>query len=277
MKRLWFVTNPHSGTADDAKAEAIAATCEERGLRFVGRTKFPDDPLPEPGDLDAAGADTLLLFAGDGTINAAVCALADWDGEILILPGGTMNLLARALHGDTDPAAIVEAAQDGGRRVALPYVAAGEHRALVGLIVGPAASWYRAREHVREGSFARLVPAIRAAWRRTFGRGVRLTGAPGFPPRVQAAYVRAQDDHLEVAAVDARDLRSIADLGWNWVTGDWVTACAVTEVRARELRVAEPRPVLALFDGEPVSLAPGMRVTVGRTAKQFIATGKDAP
>ena len=275
MERLWFITNPHSGSSDAEKAEAIEAACTERGLSFVGRTDFPDQTLPTIADLDRAGADTVVLFAGDGTINAASCALAAWDGGLLILPGGTMNMLARVLHGDADPAAIVHAAHEHGRRVALPYVEAGKHRALVGTIVGPAASWYRAREHVREGSLGRILPAIRAAWRRTFGRGVHLTGAPGFPSRVQAAYIRAQDDHLQIAAVDARDARAIADLGWNWITGDWLAAQAVTEIRAQELRIGERRPVLALFDGEPQMLDPGTTITVGRSRPQFITTATE--
>jgi len=272
MERLWFITNPGAGSSDAKKAEAIEAACAERGSRFVGRTDFPDHALPTPEELDHAAADTVMLFAGDGTINAAACALTEWDGGILILPGGTMNMLARMLHGDADPAAIVAAAHDRGRRIALSYVEAGAHRALVGLIVGPAASWYHARERVREGRFGKLLPAIRAAWRRTFGRGIRLSGAPGFPPRVQGAYVHAEDDHLAVAAVDARDVRSIADLGWSWVTGDWVAARAVTEIRARELRIAERHAVLALFDGEPELLEAGTRIGVGRTREQFVST-----
>lgn len=275
MERLWFITNPHSGSSDAKKAEAIEAACAERGLRFVGRTDFPDQALPSVDDLHHVGADTVVLFAGDGTINAAACALAAWDGGILVLPGGTMNMLAKVLHGDADPGAILKAAHEHERRVALAYVEAGKHRALVGMIVGPAASWYRAREHAREGSLGKIWPAIRAAWRRTFGRGVYLTGAPGFPPRVQAAYIRAQDDHLLIAAVDARDAGTIADLGWNWVTGDWLAAQAVTEIRARELRIAERRPVLALFDGEPQLLDPGTRIAVGRSREQFITTAKE--
>jgi diacylglycerol kinase family enzyme len=275
MERLWFITNPHSGSSDAKKAEAIEAACADRGLSFVGRTDFPDQALPTVADLDRVGADTVILFAGDGTINAASCALAAWDGGILILPGGTMNMLAKTLHGDADPPTILEAAHDNERRLALAYVEAGKHRALVGMIVGPAASWYRAREHVREGSLGKIWPAIRAAWRRTFGRGVHLTGAPGFPPHVQGAYVHAQDDHLQIAAVNARDARAIADLGWNWITGDWLAAQAVTEIRAEQVRIAERRPVLALFDGEPQLLDPGTLITVGRSRQQFITTVKD--
>jgi diacylglycerol kinase family enzyme len=274
MERLWFITNPHSGSSHATKAEAIEAACAERGLSFVGRTGFPDQAMPTIADLDRVGADTVVLFAGDGTINAAACALATWDGGILILPGGTMNMLAKMLHGDADPAAILKAAHDHERREALAYVEAGKHRALVGMIVGPAASWYRAREHMRQGSLDKIWPAIRAAWRRTFGRGIHLTGAPGFPPRVQGAYIHAQDDHLQIAAVDARDAVAIADLGWNWVTGDWLAAQAVTEIRAHQLRIAERRPVLALFDGEPQLLDPGTTIAVGRSRRQFITTAK---
>lgn len=60
------------------------------------------------------------------------------------------------------------------------------------------------------------------------------------------------------------------------MTGDWLAARAVTEIRADMLHLAEPRAVLALFDGEPVSLDPGTRITAGRTDKQFIATRGDA-
>ena len=217
-----------------------------------------------------------MPFAGDGTINAAACALADWGGAILILPGGTMNMLAKLLHGDALPAAIVAAAHDRGRVIAIPSVEAGSYRAFVGLIVGPAASWFRPREMARKGRFRDLGPAMLAAWRRTFGRGIRLSGAEGLPRLIQGAYIHAQDDHLAVAAVDARDFRAIADLGWSWIVGDWAAAHAVTEVRAGELRIAERRPVLALFDGEPVSLDPGTRISVGRSREQFLTTIEEA-
>ena len=66
-------------------------------------------------------------------------------------------------------------------------------------------------------------------------------------------------DGLAVMAIDARDFRSIADLGWNLITGDWVAAHAVTEIDTPRLTIAERRPVLALFDGEPVMLDPATR------------------
>lgn len=274
MKKLWFITNPASGTTSAEKCEAIEAVFDERGLSLAGRTNFPESQLPEPEELAKAGVDTIVLFAGDGTINATLCKFADWDGAYLILPGGTMNLLAKALHDTLDPHEIIHAAFECDRRVALPYVEAGPHRGFVGLILGPAAHWVTAREAVREGNIRRLFGAVRAAWRRTFGaRGVRIAGA-GLRKRYQAVFVTPDHDGLHVAAVDARDWGSIIQLGWDWLTGDWIAARAVDESRASELTLLgrRRRRVMALFDGEPVRLDRGTRITGGTTRKAFIAT-----
>lgn len=272
MHRLWFVSNVRSGTATHEKCEAIEAVLAERGLELAGRTRFPDDALPDAATLAEARADTVMLFAGDGTINAALCRLAGWDGAVLILPGGTMNLLARRLHGSLDPHAIIAAAHERDRRVALPYVEAGEHRAFVGAIVGPATAWVHAREAARERRLLRAVRAVALAWRRSFGRGVRLEGAPALRARYQAVVVTPDDEGLAVAGIDARDWRALAELGWGWVTGEWMAARAVATAHVPELRVPQGRPVRCLCDGEPVTLAPGARITAGRTRRSFLTT-----
>jgi diacylglycerol kinase family enzyme len=272
MQRLWFISNILSGSATQAGCEAIEAVCREKGLALAGRTRFPEDPLPDPADLEAAGADTLMLFAGDGTINAAICQYADWDGDILVLPGGTMNLLAKTLHGDSPPADIVHAAHLSQRRVALPYAQAGRLRAFVGLIIGPAAHWVRAREAAREGRLARLLRATMQAWRRTFGDHVRITGVPGLNHRYQAILATPAKPGLAVAGVDAQDWRTIAELGWDWLRGDWLAARAVTATRADIFTLAGRKPVLALFDGEPERLPPGTRISGGVTRPFFLAT-----
>jgi diacylglycerol kinase family enzyme len=274
MKTLWLITNPSSGSTSRAKCDALEALFEEKGLQLAGRTEFPDEALPAPADLDAQGVDTAVLFAGDGTINAALCALADWRGAFLILPGGTMNLLAKALHGDADGAKIIAAAHDRDHRVALPFIEVGSRRAYVGLILGPAASWVRAREAVRRGRPWRMVAAMRNAWRRTFADHVHVTGAPGLHLGYQAVLVRPGLESLHVTGVDARDWRSIAELGWDWLTGDWVAARAVTETHAHRLRLGGRRPALALFDGEPVMLDAGTEITAGCSPRSFIATSE---
>jgi diacylglycerol kinase family enzyme len=276
MQTVWFVTNIRSGTATPAKADAIAALFGEHKLTLAGRTAFPDDPLPTPQSLDAAGVDTAVLFAGDGTINAAVAALAEWNGAILILPGGTMNMLAKQLHGSTDPAAILAAAVERGRLTSLPVIDVPGARALVGLILGPAATWVRARELVRAGRVRGLARALKHAWARTFGHGIRLDGVPGLRHGAQAVLVRAEPGRLDVAAIDARDFRALTRLGWEWITGDWVAASEVTQCHAEHFYTRGHKPSLALVDGEPVMLDPGSEIRVGMTRELFITTRQEA-
>jgi diacylglycerol kinase family enzyme len=276
MKTLWFITNPGSGSTTKAKCEALEAVFAERGLALAGRTAFPAEKLPTGAQLTRKKVDTVVLFAGDGTINAALCALAKWKGAFLILPGGTMNLLAKALHDTLDPAAIIHAAHDIDRLVALPFIEAGRHRAFVGLILGPATAWARAREAARRGRLWRLAQAMRVAWSRTFGKGIRVEGAPGLDDRYQAVLVQPASSGLDVVAIDARDWGSIVQLGWDWLTGDWVAARAATETHATNLRVKASHAVVALFDGEPVMLEPGETIGSGMSRAAFIATRKEA-
>ncbi len=275
MKAIWFITNPGSGSTSTEKCAAIEALFDESGLTVAGRTDFPATAMPTPDALTSAGVDTLVLFAGDGTINTALCAFADWHGEFLILPGGTMNLLAKTLHGDADPAVIVHAVHNSDRRMALPYLEAGTNRAYVGLIIGPAASWFRVREAIRHRKLSRLWRAAVLAWRRTFDHHVRVGGIAGLSGRYQAILARPLADGIDVNAIDARDWKSISGLGWEWLTGDWVAADSVDRRRVARFTIAGHRDVLALFDGEPVMLAPGTPVTSGTSNKAFIVTRPD--
>jgi len=88
-------------------------------------------------------------------------------------------------------------------------------------------------------------------------------------------FVRPEGRELHVAAVDARDWGSIVQLGWEWLTGDWVAAHAVSESLADGLSPKGNKPVLALFDGEPVSLPPGTAIKAGMSRKAFIATREE--
>ena len=211
MEKLWFITNPGSGSTTKAKCDALEAEFTARGMTLVGRTEFPAEELPKGAALTRKKVDTVVLFAGDGTINTTLCALANWKGGFLILPGGTMNLLAKSLHPTLDPKKIIEAAHDETTRVALPFIEAGENKAFVGLILGPATAWFRAREAARKGAIKKLFQAAHVAWDRTFGgSGVRIGGVPALKDKYQAVFVRPEEGELHVAAVDARDWGSIA-------------------------------------------------------------------
>jgi hypothetical protein len=141
------------------KCDAIQAIFDERGMELVGRTRFPDEKMPSVEELVAANADTVVLFAGDGTVNTAACKYDKWNGKALILPGGTMNVLAKRLHGEAEPHDIVHKAHEHPTLRSMPYVESGPHRAFCALIVGPAGGLGGRARGGRYRRFKRLIRA----------------------------------------------------------------------------------------------------------------------
>jgi hypothetical protein len=276
MQRLWLITNPQSGSASEKKAEAIEAIFEERGLEITGRTIFPDEKLPPIKKLVEAGVDTIVLFAGDGTVNAAACKYDRWAGKALVLPGGTMNMLAKRLHGDADPHAIVHAAHEGGSEQPLPFVEAGPHRAFCGLIVGPAAAWAHAREAVRGGRLRSLIRAVRYAWLRTWSRGVTLFDGKRRRGDYRAVLISPEQGWVRVSAFATSTFMDAAKLGWEWLVGNWHNADSVDDTRSPCVRLTGEERLHALFDGEEVILPSPVEVSSGVSRLQFITTAATA-
>jgi hypothetical protein len=169
-RNIWLVCNAASGSNTPAALEALHNCCGENGFTVAKVVRFPDDPLPTPADLDAAGIERVVVYAGDGTVNACVTGLYGWSGAVLVLPGGTMNLLARRLHGDATVERILAGVAAGGSRRVRPLVARCRHGdALAGLLAGPGTAWYAVREAMREANVAGMIGGASQAIAETTG------------------------------------------------------------------------------------------------------------
>lgn len=269
MKRLWLVLNTASGSTSAAIVAEFEAACGDYVI--AGRTDFPAMTLPDAAALDAVGADTLVVFGGDGTINAATSRVDDWRGACLVLPGGTMNGLAKALHGNAAWTAILGRAP-AGILERVPVAICGEYSAMVGIILGPAASWFHAREYVRTGAWSKLTRAVRYAARKTFARTIRVTSGTAHTGRHRAVIVTPTLTDLEVATISTRSWFAAARLGIEWLVGDWRTASDVRVTHTSSVTCASSRTVSALFDGEPAKLPSPATVVHAMTRLRFIAT-----
>ena len=149
-KTLWLAANAASGSNNDAAMAALEAALGETGCVLARRIGFHEEGAPSIEDLRRDEVHVLVIFAGDGTTNALVTSLYGWEGAILVLPGGTMNILSHRLHGEAEPAAIIAALAAGSARRIRPTVlrtAYGD--ALSGVLAGPGTAWGEVREAMR--------------------------------------------------------------------------------------------------------------------------------
>lgn len=162
---IWLVCNPASGSNDEATQAQLVEAFAAAGLPLARVLHFPDVPAPTPGMLREAGVAMLAVFAGDGTTHAVVTGAYGWDGLVLVLPGGTKNLLAKRLHGDVAAPVIVARLSDGTPlHRARPQIVRGRlGEALTGVLAGPGAVWNDVREAMRSHSVVDVVTTAREA------------------------------------------------------------------------------------------------------------------
>ncbi len=266
LGRVWLVANRASRSTDDSRIAALEAALQAAGATIAGSSDFPREAAPDVAAL--AYVDTLVVMGGDGTLGGASAAAKGWNGQFLAIPGGTMNLLPKALHGDATPEAIVAAAATG-TLAHVPVVRAGDETSFCRIIIGPMTRWARARENARHGRVWRVVQAVRLALARGFLGGVRVKGQPGRHPGI---LVMPAPDGLNVALFSGAGITDAMAVAMRWLLDDWREAASVTAFTAPELIVGRRRTARCLFDGELKRLAPPVRLVPGWSDLRYIHT-----
>jgi diacylglycerol kinase family enzyme len=264
--KLAAVLNRMSGSVDAAAESTMLSILADAGVTpseiHVVEGSLVEDTLDR---LAQSGIDALIVLGGDGTIRAAAEKCSASGMRFVALPGGTMNMLPRALYGERtwqqalhDTVAAPREAEIGGGEVS-------GHRFFCGAIFGSPAHWAEAREALRRHSLFEALIRGRKAWQRTFTRKVRYdfgAGARGAATAVAvlcpliSRIMPSDAPALEAAALNPKDLGDAFSLALNGLFSDWRRDGNVTTVATRDLRLTARRPIPALLDGEMVRLDP---------------------
>lgn len=166
---LWLVVNEASGSNDHEAVEQLIAALGRHAQAPVEVIDIQQAEMPDRAALEAGGVGVLAVFAGDGTTNALATGLEreQWAGKLLVLPGGTSNLLSKKLHGDIDSEAIL-AQWPKMRPQRRSCIRAPGHTALIEILAGPGAAWSDVREGIREGDLAEIARSGAEAIRQSF-------------------------------------------------------------------------------------------------------------
>ena len=281
--KVVVLVNPMSGgVSANAAAEATEIlsgfACESEVVSLEG------DGIDQTIETALAGdADLIVVLAGDGTARA-VASRAGADGPLVApRPGGTMNMLPKALYGTTDWKEALKVILEGGEP---QYVSGGEvegHAFYCAAILGAPALWAPAREALRGGKLKLALTHARRAWRRAFSGRIRFDLDGGPRQRAEALVLispmisRALDDPvgLEAAAMNPHDAADAFRLAAHALFDDWRHDPAVRSRPARRIRVAARSRIPAVLDGEPILLSPD--ATVRFLPKAFRALAPRPP
>lgn len=275
--KVWLVHNASSGSNDADALSALRDAIGTAGLDLVGETCFPRDDAPGPADLDGIGADTVAIFAGDGTISSVVAGLNGWQGTVLPLPGGTMNMLARRLHGDATAPEIVARFASGIVDRVNPTVLVSRHAiGLTGALAGPGTAWADVREAMREPNLAELVStAGEAITSSTSGAKVVCRDSDcGREEGYTAITLTPQDDGIEGAGYYAETLADYARQGVALLQRDFRNGPNESLGRHATMRLAclGDEPMGLLIDGEPYQGAQEEEFALGTSEVAFWTT-----
>jgi len=271
MTRSLFITNPRSGSYGEALVAELEALFADAGQPFGRTLALGEEDLPSADAARAEGLDLIVILSGDGSISAAADALAGWDGTLLVLPGGTMNLLAGALHGDRTAPDIARSWLAGeGKRLRVPMIRASDVTAYAGIVAGPTALWGDVREDMRNLDFAALAGSVPRALGATLDEsGVRIAGQEAQFP---AIYLEPSEAGIEAYGILADSAADLFKHGLAWLQGDFRDGPSERLGRHKALVLEATHNRLdMLVDGEKRALRGKLEARLEPSAVQFYA------
>jgi diacylglycerol kinase family enzyme len=207
--------------------------------------------------------DVLIVLGGDGTIRTAAEACAQQGLYLIPLPGGTMNMLPRALYGDLSWEEALEKTLAAPSAKVLSGGRVAGKQFFITAILGAASLWAEPRESIREGDIGGAIEKARVAFQNTFGTKVRylITGeikgeaeAVALICPLISEEMSDSEQALEAAIVDVETAAEVIGLVTAAALGKWRDDRNILLSKTKRLRVQSSKDIPAILDGERVNL-----------------------
>lgn len=276
MRQFCLIVNARSGNYDPDLAERVAATANANGWTLARVLDVCEGGLPDRASLQRDGIDWVMNHTGDGTLNSLATQLEGWDGAVVVLPGGTMNFVAKSLHGEATVDEIVDRVFAGSPRLTrLPVVKLEDRVSFCGVIAGPTAAWGDVREALRERNVAAVVEQAQAALQETFNgeRPVVLDASKEIiEDDAPSLFVEPHADGLHVSSFTAQTLGDLAKQGLAWIARDFRNGPHEELGIEQLVELHADGGVSLLVDGEKTDGGTDVRMTPAMFDLNFVAT-----
>ena len=203
----------------------------------------------------------LAVLGGDGTIRAAAEQCAATETYLLPLPGGTLNMLPRALYGDALWQDALKSTIAHPRIKALSAGRAGDELFFVAAVAGAPALWMETRESIRDGDILEILEKSADAVQAMFDRKIQYSISSEITGEAEALAIICPlvsqemadaEQALEAAAIDVANAAELLRLAAAAAFGKWRDNESVILTKTRQVTVQSDKDIPLFLDGERI-------------------------
>jgi diacylglycerol kinase family enzyme len=262
--KVGVIINTSSGSCDLESEQKMLSVLTQAGLVepkvWCGEAKEMERFFAE-----AAGQklELLIVLGGDGTIRTAAEACAERGSYLIPLPGGTMNMLPRALYGNVSWEEALRKTLTAPSTKLLSGGRVSNKRFFIAAIVGAPALWTQPRESLREGNIVDAVKKGSIAFRRMFETKVQYLISGGAKGETEAVALICplvseemsdSEQALEAAIIDVESAAEVIGLVTTTAFGKWRDDRNILLTKTKRVNVQSTKEIPATLDGEKVNL-----------------------
>jgi diacylglycerol kinase family enzyme len=207
--------------------------------------------------------DVLIVLGGDGTIRTAAQACAQQELYLIPLPGGTMNMLPRALYGDVSWEDALKKTLTAPSLKLLSGGRIADKQFFIAAILGAPSLWVEPRESIREVDIADAIEKGRVAFQKMFERKVQYLISGEIKGEAEAIALICplvseemsdSEQALEVAVVDVENAVEVISLVTAAMFTKWRHDSNILRTKTNRVEVQSSKDIPAILDGERVNL-----------------------
>ncbi|MDP3492102.1 MAG: diacylglycerol kinase family protein [Hyphomonadaceae bacterium] len=276
--------NPNSGSVSADGGERLRAALETAGIRGAEIIQTDgDDFVGQLKSVAAQAPDLFVVWGGDGTLKGALETVGQATPNLLLLPGGTMNLLTKSIHGEKAWDQIVKDVIASPKRMMLPAGKANDELFFCALLAGAPAHFADARESLRRGDLMKAATEAKFAidtlnnlqLDARYGDGYGAEA--GRLPRTSivgavVGSLTQEGKGMEVAALASPTTGGALNVVWTSFFADWRSAPGMTVVPAMSMEIenCDGGDIPVIVDGEHIEAGSKVHVTFVEDAAQCL-------
>jgi len=267
--KVGAIINTSSGGCDSESEQKIFSILTRAGIVepkvWCGEAREMERSFAEAA---RQKLEVLIVLGGDGTIRTAAEVCAEKGPYLIPLPGGTMNMLPRALYGDV---AWEESLKNTLAAPSLKVLSGGRiagKQFLIAAIVGAPALLLEPRESMREGNIVDAIEKGSVAFRKMFETKIQYVISGEMKGEAEAValicpliseQMSDSEQALEAAVIDVKSATEVIGLVSTAAFGKWRDDRNILLTKTKRVNVQSSKDIPATLDGE--------RVNLGRSAE----------